>query len=71
MSSTPTSDYKSAYRTLQTNAERLQSSQEIDIDELVCVVEQSLAAYNVCKERIKAVETALNQAFGDENLADS
>lgn len=56
-------DYKSAYHTLKTNAERLQSREDIDIDELVSIVEQSLAAYEVCQARIQAVETALNHAF--------
>lgn len=61
------SDYKSAYHTLKTNAERLQSREEIDIDELVEIVEQSLLAYKLCQTRIQAVETALNQAFGDDD----
>lgn len=62
------SDYKSAYHTLKTNAERLQSREDIDIDELVEMVEESLLAYNFCQARIQAVETALNQAFGDDEL---
>lgn len=64
------SDYKSAYHTLKTNAERLQSREEIDIDELVEMVEESLLAYNFCQARIQAVETALNQAFGDDELVE-
>ena len=59
---TPT-DFQSAYQLLKANAQQLQSSQQPNIDELMTIVEQSIAAYKVCQTRIDAVERALNQAF--------
>ena len=51
--------YREAYGILKQNAERLRKEQEIDIDELVPIVEQSSAAYRVVMERIEAVRKAL------------
>lgn len=56
-------DYQTAYHTLKTNAERLENSQNLDIDELTDLVEQSIVAYKVCQERIGAVEQALKLSF--------
>lgn len=56
-------DYQTAYQLLKTNAERLEHSQNLDIDELTNIVEQSIAAYQLCQERINAVELALKQSF--------
>ena len=53
---------------LQNNAQALQNSQQPNIDELMAVVEESIAAYKVCQSRIDAVEQALTQAF-DNNQA--
>ena len=58
-----TPDFQSAYHTLKTNAERLESQDSIDIDALMGVVEESIAAYKVCQARIDAVESALKGAF--------
>ncbi|WP_290002084.1 exodeoxyribonuclease VII small subunit [Faucicola atlantae] len=66
---TPT-DFQSAYQLLKANAQQLQSSQQPNIDELMAIVEQSIAAYKVCQTRIDAVERALNQAF-DSNDSDA
>ena len=60
---TETTDFKSAYEVLKTNAQLLQNSQEPNIDALMTIVEQSIDAYKVCQVRIDAVEAALNQAF--------
>lgn len=56
-------DYQTAYHTLKTNAQRLENSQNLDIDELTDIVEQSISAYKVCQERINAVEQALRLSF--------
>lgn len=61
--STQSSTYQTAYQTLKTNAERLENSQNLDIDELTDLVEQSIVAYKVCQERIGAVERALKLSF--------
>lgn len=58
-----TPDFKTAYDILQKNAQMLQQTQEPNIDELMSVVEESIAAYKICQSRIAAVEQALNQAF--------
>ncbi|MDO4427784.1 MAG: exodeoxyribonuclease VII small subunit [Moraxella sp.] len=60
---TEITDYKTAYHTLKTNAERLEYSDEVDIDELMDIVETSIAAYKICQARIDAVDAALKDAF--------
>jgi exodeoxyribonuclease VII small subunit len=57
--------FKEAYGTLQKHAQALRSQQEPDIDNLTTIVSESVAAYKVCKERIDAVEKALEQALGN------
>ncbi len=61
-------DFKTAYDILQNNAQALQNSQQPNIDELMAVVAQPIAAYKVCQSRMDAVEQALTQAF-DNNQA--
>ncbi|MES2206681.1 MAG: exodeoxyribonuclease VII small subunit [Pseudomonadota bacterium] len=58
--------FNEAYRTLQNNAEKLRKQDDLDIDSLVPIVEQSAAAYRVCKERIEAVRVALEQHLKEE-----
>lgn len=58
--------FKDAYHTLKTNAKNLEQADELDIDNLVTTIEESIAAYKVCQERIQAVEQALAQAFDDK-----
>lgn len=65
MTTTPTT-FKDAYHILKTNADNLERSEELDIDNLVTTIEESIAAYKICQERIQAVEKALSQAFDDE-----
>lgn len=60
-------DFKTAYEVLKTNAQTLQNSTDPNIDELMAIVEQSIAAYKICQSRIDAVESALNQAFEPQN----
>lgn len=58
-----TTSYQQAYQTLKDNAERLESYQEVDIDTLVNLVNDSIHAYKICQNRINAVEAALQEAF--------
>ena len=58
--------FKTAYQTLRTNAETLRKQTEPDIDNLLSLVQGSISAYQVCKERIDAVDKALNTAFAAE-----
>ena len=45
------------------HAETLRTQQEPNIDDLLMIVTESMAAYKVCKERIDAVEAALQKAL--------
>ena len=58
--------FQEAYHILQTNATKLENTQDIDIDNLIDTVEQSITAYKVCQARIHAVEQALGDAFSRE-----
>lgn len=60
--------FKEAYAVLQKHAQTLRSQQEPDIDNLTTIVSESLAAHKVCKERIDAVEKALEQALGNAQM---
>lgn len=65
-----TETFRTAYGTLQKNAELLRTQREPDLDNLLEVVTQSVAAYKVCKSRIDAVEQALEQALSGAGLAE-
>lgn len=60
-----TQTFKEAYGVLQQHAETLRAQKEPNIDDLLSIVTQSVGAYNVCKERIEAVEQALEKALKD------
>ena len=57
--------FKKAYSVLQGHAETLRRQTEPAIDDLLHIVEESVEAYKVCKERIDAVEKALQKALVD------
>jgi exodeoxyribonuclease VII small subunit len=57
--------FNAAYKTLQANAEKLRRQDDLDIDSLVPIVQESAAAYAVCKERIAAVRAALQEHLKD------
>jgi exodeoxyribonuclease VII small subunit len=60
-----TRTFKDAYGVLQEHAETLRNQTEPNIDDLLSIVEESVSAYKVCKERIDAVEKALQKALTD------
>ncbi len=60
--------FKEAYAVLQKHAQTLRSQQEPDIDNLTTIVSESVDAYKVCKQRIDAVEKALEQALGNAQI---
>ena len=62
--------FKEAYAVLQKHAQTLRSQQEPDIDNLTTIVSESLAAHKVCKERIDAVEKALEQSLSTAQIED-
>ena len=57
--------FKEAYGTLQKHAATLRDQKEPNIDDLLQVVTDSVAAYRICNERINAVEKALQAALKD------
>lgn len=59
--------FREAYAVLQEHAETLREQTEPNIDDLLSIVTESVAAYKVCKERIDAVEKALQEALTDVN----
>lgn len=61
--------FKQAYGVLQGHAETLRNQQEPNIDDLLTIVTESVAAFNVCKERIDAVEKALEQALSGAGVS--
>ncbi|MCF6345448.1 MAG: exodeoxyribonuclease VII small subunit [Thiomicrorhabdus sp.] len=52
--------FKENYQKLQEIAQKLSDSSEVDIDELVPMVDEATRAYQLCKSRIEAVESALS-----------
>lgn len=60
---TSTMSFKQAYGLLQRHAETLRSQREPDLDQLLAVVQESVAAYQVCKAKIDAVERALEETL--------
>lgn len=57
--------FREAYGVLQQHAQTLRDQREPNIDDLLAIVTESVAAYKVCKARIHAVEQALQDAFTD------
>lgn len=66
-----TMTFKEAYSVLNRHAQTLRNQQEPNIDDLLGIVTESVDAYKVCKQRIDAVETALEQALADPVVASS
>lgn len=63
--------FKDNYQKLQEIAQKLSNSGEVDIDELVPMVDEATRAYQLCKSRIEAVETALNTRLETEKKDES
>ncbi|MGF1528955.1 MAG: exodeoxyribonuclease VII small subunit [Candidatus Competibacterales bacterium] len=71
MSSEEAQSYNANYATLKRIAEELRhDDEEPDIDGLVPKVEQALAAYRACRERLDQVERLLNERLGDNRDAE-
>lgn len=64
-----TKTFKEAYGVLQQHAETLRDQDEPNIDDLLTIVTESVAAYKICQERIAAVEKALEKALSDTGAA--
>lgn len=55
--------FREAYGVLQRHAQTLRDQDEPNIDDLLAIVKESVAAYAVCKGRIDAVDAALKEAL--------
>jgi len=55
--------FREAYEVLQRHATTLREQDEPNIDDLLDIVNESVAAYKICKLRIDAVEKALEEAL--------
>jgi exodeoxyribonuclease VII small subunit len=55
--------FKDAYGVLHQHAQTLRNQTEPNIDDLLTIVTESVAAYKVCQTRIDAVEKALEKAL--------
>lgn len=53
--------FDAAFSVLQANAAKLRNSNEMQIDDLLPIVEESTAAYKICKDRLERVRAALKQ----------
>jgi len=60
--------FREAYEVLQRHAETLRNQDEPNIDDLLEIVNESVEAYKVCKQRIDAVENALEEALVSAGL---
>ena len=63
--------FREAYDVLQRHAQTLRDQDEPNIDDLLDIVNESVAAYKVCKQRIDAVEKALEEALTSAGLEGS
>ena len=55
--------FKEAWGVLQRHAQSLRTQNEPNIDDLLGIVTESVAAYKVCQSRVEAVERALEAAL--------
>lgn len=65
----PPTSFRTAYDILQQHAHTLREQDEPAIDQLLDIVQESVAAYQVCQQQIAAVEQALAQALTDMDAA--
>ncbi len=63
--------FKENYQKLQKIAQKLSDTSEVDIDELVPMVDDATRAYQLCKSRIEAVESALSNRLENDSKNDS
>lgn len=57
--------FRQGYEILKRNAELLERQEDPDIDHLMNIVEESMAAFKSCKARVDAIQQTLNETFKD------
>lgn len=60
---TPAGSYRESFGVLQRHAETLRNQREPDIDSLLPIVTESVAAFQDCLKRIDVVEKAMEQTL--------
>lgn len=63
--------FKENYQKLQEIAQKLSDTSEVDIDELIPMVDDATRAYQLCKSRIEAVESALSNRLESDSKNDA
>ncbi|HIE40033.1 MAG TPA: exodeoxyribonuclease VII small subunit [Thiomicrorhabdus sp.] len=63
--------FKENYQKLQEIAQKLSDTSDVDIDELVPMVDDATRAYQLCKSRIEAVESALSNRLEKDSKNDA
>lgn len=63
--------FKDAYGGRQKHADTLRKQREPNIDDMLSIVTESVAAYKPAEKRIDAVERALDAALADNRLRQS
>lgn len=71
MSQGSSQTYKESYEKLKRCADTLREAKEPDIDSLVPLVTEASGAFNICKERIKAVREALSESLPSQEAPEA
>jgi len=67
---TDSDSFNASYKILKETADWLARQEEPDIDRLVPKVERAMQAYQVCKERLEKVKTALKKYLPEEEASE-
>lgn len=60
-----TKNFEENYKKLQEIANKLKQGQQISVDQLLPLIKEATVAYEKCKSRLQAVNTAVNEHFKD------
>ncbi len=63
----PAQTYNEAYQQLRAGVDQLRHTNIANMDDLVPLVEQTTAAYQVCKQRLDAVEKLVKGTLSQAN----
>lgn len=60
-----TKNFEENYKKLQEIANKLKQGQQVSVDQLLPLIKEATVAYEKCKSRLQAVNTAVNEHFKD------